>query len=96
MELVIYDQRKGVKIFEFSGVEEDRYQEFLSHVGANVRSTRLSRGFTMEQLANEANIEIRQLGRIERGEINTTIGSLKRLAKCLQVKVEVFFANEPD
>jgi transcriptional regulator with XRE-family HTH domain len=77
-------------------VDEDRYQNFLKHVGANVRNVRLSKGYTMEQLANEANIETRQLGRIERGEINTTIVSLKRLANCLKVKVQGFFVNEPD
>lgn len=41
---------------------------------------------TMEQLAAEAEIEYRQLGRIERGEINTTVISLLRLAEALQFR----------
>ena len=45
----------------------------------------------MEYLANEAEIEYRQLGRIERGEINTSILSLLNLAEQLNVDITVFF-----
>ena len=51
----------------------------------------------MEAVANEAEIEYRQLGRIERGEVNTTIVSLLRIAKILKVDIKILFDfdNEP-
>jgi len=45
----------------------------------------------METFANEAEIEYRQIGRIERGEINTTIGILLRLSEVLEVEITEFF-----
>ncbi len=45
----------------------------------------------MEELANEAEIEYRQLGRIERGEINTSVLSLLRLSECLKVPITDLF-----
>lgn len=51
----------------------------------------------MEALANESEIEYRQLGRIERGEVNTTIISLLRIAEILKVDIKILFDfdNEP-
>ena len=42
----------------------------------------------MEGLANEIEMEYRQLGRIERGEINTTILSLLKISLALKVSVK--------
>ena len=78
-------------MFQLSGVEENRYDAFLKTVGRNVRNIRVSKGLSMENLANEANMEFRQLGRIERGEINTTITSLYKLAEALKVSINDFF-----
>lgn len=41
----------------------------------------------MESLAIELEIDYRQLGRIERGEINTTILSLKNISEVLQIPI---------
>jgi transcriptional regulator with XRE-family HTH domain len=67
---------------------------FLKNLGNNVRRIRQEKGLTMEALANEAEIEYRQLGRIERGEINTTVLSLLRIAEVLKVEVKIFFEME--
>jgi transcriptional regulator with XRE-family HTH domain len=45
----------------------------------------------MEELAFEAEMEYRQLGRIERGETNATIITLLRLAQVLEVDITEFF-----
>jgi transcriptional regulator with XRE-family HTH domain len=45
----------------------------------------------MEAAANEANMEYRQLSRIERGEVNTTITSLAKIADALKVNITDFF-----
>jgi len=72
-------------------VEETRYDAALKMIGKNVRAIRNSKGLSMEEVANEANIEYRQLGRIERGEGNTTINSLLKIAEALKVNISEFF-----
>lgn len=69
-------------------------QEFFKKVGKNLRKYRKSKGFTMEFLASEAEIEYRQLGRIERGEINTTLLSLKKIADTLDIEMNLLFKFE--
>lgn len=64
---------------------------YLKKVGSNLRRLRKEKGLTMEAVANEAEIEYRQLGRIERGEINTTILSLLKIAKVLGIEMSVVF-----
>jgi transcriptional regulator with XRE-family HTH domain len=50
----------------------------------------------MEGLAHEADMEYRQLGRIERGEINTSILSLLRVCEALQVEISELFGNRAE
>ncbi len=64
---------------------------FLKEVGLNVRRIRLEKSITMESLAFDSGIDFRQIGRIERGEINTTILSLFRIAETLQSDISCFF-----
>ena len=66
-------------------MKSDSQIQFLKELGLNLREIRNARGFTMEQLAGDTNIEIRQLSRIEHGEISTTVWTLKRLADALGV-----------
>ena len=72
-------------------MEETRYKDLLKTVGNKVRKVRISKGLSMEATANEANMEYRQLSRIERGEINTTITSLAKIADALKVNINDFF-----
>lgn len=74
-------------------MEDNRYDAALKMIGKNVRTIRNSKGLSMEAVANEANIEYRQLGRIERGEGNTTVASLLKIADALKVNVSEFFAS---
>ena len=73
------------------------YNIYLKQFGNNLRRIRKDKGLSMEAVANEAEIEYRQLGRIERGEVNTTIISLLRIAKILNVDMKILFDfdNEP-
>ncbi len=41
--------------------------------GMRVRQVRQSKGMTMQALADEMNVEFRQIARIEAGEVNTTL-----------------------
>ena len=60
----------------------------LKAVGSNLRKARKAKGYTMESLASEAEIEYWQLGRIERGEINTPILSLLKITEVLKIKLD--------
>lgn len=66
-------------------------ETYLVKLGTNIRKLRKQKGFTMESLANEIEMEYRQLGRIERGEINTTVISLLKIATALDISVKDLF-----
>jgi len=72
-------------------VEDNRYEAAYKMIGNNIRTIRNSKGLSMEAVANEANIEYRQLGRIERGEGNVTVASLLKIAGVLKVDIGRFF-----
>jgi transcriptional regulator with XRE-family HTH domain len=72
-------------------VKSKPYDIYLKEFGNNLRRIRKDKGFTMESVANEAEIEYRQLGRIERGEVNTTIISLLRISEVLKIDMKVLF-----
>jgi transcriptional regulator with XRE-family HTH domain len=77
-------------------VKSTPYDIYLKKFGNNLRDIRKAKGLSMESVANEAEIEYRQLGRIERGEVNTTIISLLRIAEILKVDMKVLFDFESD
>lgn len=60
----------------------------LESIAANVRRIRERRGMTQEQLAEAADIELRQLSRIETSRAGSfAVTQLVRLAKVLGVRV---------
>ncbi len=60
-------------------------QSIISRFGKNLKRVRTEKGLTQEELANDAEIPINQVGRIERGEIKTTIGTAALIASVLKV-----------
>lgn len=62
--------------------------------GKNLSKLRKSKGITQEQLSFDTGIELRQIGRIERGEINTGISSVFEIAKILGVDPKDLFDFE--
>lgn len=69
---------------------DNHYDQFLLDVGNTVRTIRKEHGLSMESVAMEAGIEYRQLGRIERGEVNPTVISLLKIAEAMGVEVHQF------
>ena len=55
-------------------------------LGKRIKKLRISQGISQSQLAFECGIRINQIGRIERGEINTSITSIFAIAKALHVQ----------
>ncbi len=66
-------------------------QEFISAFGGNLRKLRLGAKMSQEDLANDSDIPLSQIGRIERGEINTTISTVYALAKALNINTSTLF-----
>jgi transcriptional regulator with XRE-family HTH domain len=62
-----------------------RNQETLEHFGKKLKALRTSKGYTLEQLAFEADIELSQVHRVEKGKINPTLTTLMALAKGLNI-----------
>jgi transcriptional regulator with XRE-family HTH domain len=61
----------------------------ITAMGRRIRDLRLSRGLSQEQLGNLAGIAVSQVGRIERGEINTTLSTLVSIARALEASVQM-------
>lgn len=57
----------------------------LQSVAANVLARRLRMGWTQQDLAEAAELDVRHLQRIERGSINIRLGVLLALADALDV-----------
>lgn len=70
-----------------------RHDKFLKQFGNNLRELRIQKGLTQEDLAFEAELDLTQIGRIERGVTNTSISIAYKLAKALKVNVMQLFEN---
>lgn len=59
--------------------------------GQHLRKVRKSKGITQEKLCELSGLALSQVGRIERGEINTSIEIVKIIADALSVEVYILF-----
>jgi transcriptional regulator with XRE-family HTH domain len=55
-------------------------------MGENLRKIRLEKNLSQQELCDEADIPLSQIGRIERGEVNTTISTILALSNALEVE----------
>ncbi len=62
-----------------------------SKIGIKIRNIRVTKGLSMSELANESEIEYKQLSRIELGEINTSVYQLYKISKALQEPLNAIF-----
>ena len=65
---------------------------FLFQFGKRLRKIRIDKGLSQEDLANDSDIPINQIGRIERAEINTTLNTIYKIAKALDINITELFA----
>ncbi len=66
-------------------------QEFITQFGQRLRAIRLSKGISQEELAGRTGFELSQIGRIEKGTVNTSISHVSAIAKALKVEPSEFF-----
>jgi len=57
----------------------------------NLRKIRKEKGLSQEKLAYKVDLSLSQIGRIERGEVNPTICTVKVIAEGLQEKPSILF-----
>lgn len=69
-----------------------RDQELLIVFGNKLKDLRTLKGLTLQQLAFEADMEISQVHRVEKGKINPTLTTLDALAKGLGVTLSELLA----
>ncbi|WP_084158777.1 helix-turn-helix domain-containing protein [Solidesulfovibrio alcoholivorans] len=66
-------------------------------LGNRIKSLRKLRGWTQENLAEQAKVSVQHVGEIERGDGNPTLQSLERLSQGFGVTVSQLLAvEEPD
>lgn len=58
-------------------------------LGERIRDFRTLKNLSQEDVANEADIPLSQIGRIERGEINPTISSLFVISEALDIELKI-------
>ncbi len=62
--------------------------ELLFKIGQSVRYIRLKKGFSQEELAFRANLNLNSISTLERGINNVKIKTLYNISNALDVKIE--------
>lgn len=78
-------------MLHFRCVINIKNDEVIKAFGRRLRDFRISKSLSQEQLANEAEIPLSQVGRIEKGEINPTLSTISALAKALNIHIQELF-----
>ena len=65
--------------------------ELIKSVGEKIRQKRIELNLSQELLSYDANVPRNQVGRIERGEINTSILTLHKICKVLKIELADLF-----
>lgn len=58
---------------------------FLKNIGIKIRECRTLNGISIENLANECDIDYSQLSRMELGKVNSSVSFLSKIAKSLKI-----------
>jgi methanogenic corrinoid protein MtbC1/DNA-binding XRE family transcriptional regulator len=91
VDAVAADARAGVRearrltapVAELTGPPD-----YFERLGGRVQELRTARGWTQQQLADEAKLDRTYISGLERGRQNPTIGALLRLARALEVPLD--------
>lgn len=66
-------------------MKQYRDQDFINRLGEKVVEIRKSKNITQEDLIERSGLSLSQIGRVERGEINTSVSMIALIADCLGV-----------
>lgn len=68
-----------------------RDEDFIKKFGLRLKEIRKSKGVSQEELAFRCGFELSQIGRIERGTINTSISHVATIAAALNIPASELF-----
>lgn len=63
-------------------------------IGRNIRTLRKTRGWSQEALGEIADLSYKFVGEIERGTVNPSLDSLRKIADALNVEIAELFLTE--
>lgn len=63
---------------------------FLKQVGSKIKAARLAQGISQEKLCERLPIRANALSKIETGQVNLYLGSLKAIAEALGADIKEF------
>ena len=69
-------------------------KKFIKALGKRLAEVRKQKNVTQEQLAEDANLSLSQIARIETGVINTSVNNIYIIAKALDVQPKTLFDFE--
>ncbi len=65
-------------------------------LGKRIRSMRLQRAITLQQLASQANLSKSLLSKIENGKVSSPVSTLFTIARALNTKITYFFNDQDE
>ena len=68
-----------------------RDENYLIALGKRINEIRRQKGISTYELALSSNVSRSQINAIERGQINTTISTIKALATALDIELKELF-----
>ena len=74
-----------------SYARKEEFKEERKELGENIAQIRQSKKLTQEDLADQSNMNVSYLAKIENGYVNTTVRYLIKIARGLRVKVKDLF-----
>ncbi len=73
---------------------KNEIKKFIKNFGNKLKNIRLENNLSQEMLANDADILINQIGRIERAEISTSLSTIYKISKALNIPIKELFDFE--
>lgn len=71
--------------------QKEEFKEERKELGENIAHIRQVKKMTQEDLADQSNMNVSYLAKIENGYVNTTVRYLIKIARGLRVKVKDLF-----
>ena len=68
-----------------------RDEIIIRKLGSNIKSIRTKKGLSQEELSYKSELDISQIGRIERGQVNTSVSILNKISIALEVELKELF-----
>jgi DNA-binding XRE family transcriptional regulator len=65
-----------------------RDEKLLGRFGAQLKTLRIKKKITQEELAFQSNLSLSQIDRIETGKINPTLCTLQKISETLNIKMK--------